>query len=83
MMLKQSKMVKIKHEMDKEYREISLNEAFKEALLLSEGGSSEQEEFETKLLRAIEINPALLERFEDEYKLNTIKSWDYDVEILV
>lgn len=81
-MLKGKQMVRIKHDMDTDYREATLDEAFEEALSLSVGGGGEQCSFEEKLLFSVQVNPQLLERIDSEYKLSIIRSWDYEVETL-
>lgn len=69
--------------MDKEYRIISLDEAFKEALSLSEGESCKQEIFESNLLALINSNEDFLNGITDEYKERMIKSWDYEIDYKV
>lgn len=74
------KNIRIKHTMDNEYRIVSLDEAFKEALSLSEGESCEQEVFESNLLALINSNEDFLNGITDEYKERVIKSWEYEMD---
>ena len=73
-------MILLKHCMDTDYRKISLDDAFLEALSLSETRSNEQEIFESNLLNVLKRNPKLLDRVPRKYKLEIIESWDYEVE---
>ena len=50
-------MILLKHCMDTDYRKISLDDAFLEALSLSDTRSNEQEIFESNLLNVLKRNP--------------------------
>lgn len=73
-------MILLKHCMDTDYREVSLDDAFLEALSLSETRSNEQEIFESNLLNVLKHNPKLLDRVPRKYKVEIVKSWDYEME---
>lgn len=72
------KLIRLKHCMDTKHRVVSLNEAFKEALSLSNGCSCAQEEFETELLNFLNKHEDLIHQIKDSYKENILKSWDYE-----
>lgn len=71
------KLIRLKHSMDNEYRVLSLNEAFMEALSLSEGCSCEQEVFETELRNFLNNHMEFLDKIKDDYKEDVIKGWEY------
>ena len=72
------KLVRLKHCMDAKHRVVSLDDAFKEALSLSNGCSCEKEEFETELLSFLNKHEDLIHQIKDSYKENILKSWDYE-----
>lgn len=71
------KVIRLKHDMDKEHRVVNLDDAFKEALSLSEGCSCEQEEFESELLKFLNKYDDFTNKIKDDYKEDVLKSWDY------
>lgn len=71
------KKIRLKHNMDNEIRIVSLDEAFKEALGLSEGQSCKQEELETDLLNLLNKHEELSQHIKDSYKEHIITSWEY------
>lgn len=73
------KKVILKDEMTEKTITTTLDEAFKNALAMSEGCASEQERFEAELLLFIEQHPNVLSAIKEEYKLEVIKSWDYEI----
>lgn len=80
------KLIRLKHEMDKEYRVRPLDDAFMEALNLSSGCSNNVEEFEYYLLGLIKNCKNSQERdmflsiIKDEYKISVMKGWNYKVD---
>ena len=68
------KKIRLTHSMDSEYRVVSLDEAFKEVLSLSNGCSCEREEFEEELLSFSSLIPQI----KDSCKENILKVWDYE-----
>lgn len=79
-------LVKVKHCMDDEFRIMTLDEAFLEALSLSNGCASEVGEFENDLLKSINSfiekghEDEILSIIKDEYKMSVLKGWEYEVE---
>lgn len=71
------KIVRLKHDMDKKHRIVNLDDAFKEALSLSEGCSCEQEELEYELLNFLNKYDEFTSKIKDDYKEDVLKSWDY------
>lgn len=69
----------IKHVMDEEPREMSLNEAFMEALQLSQDGSNEFARQEYELYEYCDKYPDFLNKINDDYKRDIILSWDYEI----
>lgn len=65
----------IKHEMDEEARKMTLDEAFVEALTLSEGLDSE----ESAILELLEDYPGMINAFSDEYKKKVLCGWNYEI----
>lgn len=74
-----SKKVVIKHVMDEKERELTLNDAFLEALSLSESRANEIEEKENDLHQLLKKHPSLIDVISDEYKMDVLKGWDYEI----
>ncbi len=74
-----SKKVVIKHVMDEKERESTLNDAFLEALSLSESRANEIEEKENDLHQLLKKHPSLIDVISDEYKMDVLKGWDYEI----
>lgn len=79
-------LIRLKHEMDKKYRVMSLDEAFLEALSLSSGCANEVEEFGYSLYKQIngynteEEKELFLSIIKREYKESVIKGYGYKMD---
>lgn len=69
----------VKHIMDKEYRKVTLDNAFIEALGLSNGCANEIEEQQNSLLEYLKKYPDFIQNITDEYKVTVLKGWEYEV----
>lgn len=65
----------IKHEMDEVARKMTLNEAFLEALTLSEGVDSQ----EAAILSMLKDYPESINTFSDDYKKKVLEGWEYKI----
>ncbi|MGF7535304.1 hypothetical protein AAGG74_16760 [Bacillus mexicanus] len=73
------KNIRIKHEMDKEARMMTLDEAFFEALQLSEGRSSDIENQEYALFEYLSQFPEFVQNISEQYKKNVLEKWGFKV----
>ncbi|MEC3664981.1 hypothetical protein ABE060_18895 [Bacillus rugosus] len=73
------KKVWVKHVMDDKKRKMTLNEAFMEALQLSEGTSDIFENQEYTLFVFLSQCPKYINHISEEYKKSVLKSWDYEI----
>ena len=71
--------VTIEHLMDEGPRKVTLDEAFLEALELSDSCAAEIEVMESELLSMIKKHPSLLQNITQEFKLSVLRAWDYEV----
>lgn len=71
--------MKIKHIMDEKSVEMTLNEAFLEALSLAEGCSCEVEEHDNELLELLKKNPGFIDNIKDSYKYDVLTAYGYEV----
>ncbi|PGK51143.1 hypothetical protein CN918_25475 [Priestia megaterium] len=62
-----------------EPKKMSIDEAFKEALALSEGAECSSADRDKTILQAIKQSPELISQFSLEFKLEIITDWDYEV----
>ena len=69
----------VKHEMDATPREMTLDEAFLEALELSESRSSDIERQEYALYEFLAEYPDFIIHISEEYKMSVLNGWNYDV----
>lgn len=73
--------ITVKHEMDNEERKTELDDAFMEALSLSEGRTCDIENKESDLKDYLEKYPEFIKSITDEYKFSVLKGWNYEVQI--
>lgn len=71
--------MKIKHIMDDKTVEMTLNEAFLEALSIAEGCTCEAEEKDNNLLELLKKNPGFIDNIKDEYKYHVLTAYGYEV----
>lgn len=64
---------------DIEPKKMSIDEAFKEALKLSEDAECSSADRDKTILKAIRQSPELIAQFSLEFKLEVITDWDYKV----
>ncbi|RDY83164.1 hypothetical protein C3733_20105 [Bacillus amyloliquefaciens] len=69
----------VKHAMDGEKRKMTLNQAFLEALQLSEGETDIFENQEYTLFVFLSQCPKYINHISEEYKKSVLKSWDYEI----
>lgn len=69
----------IKHEMDKDERKMDLNDAFLEALSLSEGRACEIEKEENDLEEYLKNHKNFINNITDAYKISVLKGWNYSI----
>lgn len=72
--------MRIKHEMDKKWREMDLNDIFIEALEMADSCSCELEVFHSELLNIIRLNPSFLDSIKDDYKESIIIGYGYKID---
>ena len=72
-------MIKIKHVMDENFKEVTLDSAFLEALALSEGCSCEAEKRDNNLLELLNKHPEFINNIKEEYKYSVLKAYDFAI----
>lgn len=72
-------MLTIQHAMDDHPREMTLDNAFLEALSLSEGCANEIEARDTELLQFLNKHPEFIKNVTAEFKRSVLEAWDYTI----
>lgn len=72
-------MIKIKHIMDENFKETTLDDAFIEALSIAEGCSCEAEKRDNDLFNLLKKYPELTKEIKDKYKYDVLKAYDYTI----
>ena len=70
---------KLMHETENQPIVRTLDDAFLEALALAENGSCEAAEFDTQMLQMIQAEPNWLDAFKDDYKLDLIQAYGFEI----